>query len=160
MYLCLSGGGAPMEKTSKPNRGNKPHQKLKPYAVLQYLMKYTDENHTATASEIVSFLQENCGIDAERRSIYRDIEEINSIALMLEEDCSVDEAKEMLGRTPGEIKAVRPMKDGVIADFTGTQLMLKNIDILVDGPFIEEKKDLMLQFRGSTNQRILKLSDL
>lgn len=37
------------------------------------------------------------------------------------------EAKEMLGRTPTEIKAVRPMKDGVIADFTGTQLMLKNI---------------------------------
>ena len=31
------------------------------------------------------------------------------------------------GRTPGEIKAIRPMKDGVIADFTGTQLMLKNI---------------------------------
>ena len=37
------------------------------------------------------------------------------------------EAKEMLGRTPEEIKAVRPMKDGVIADFTGTQLMLRNI---------------------------------
>ena len=37
------------------------------------------------------------------------------------------EAKEMLGRTPEEIKAVRPLKDGVIADFTATQLMLKNI---------------------------------
>ena len=37
------------------------------------------------------------------------------------------EAKEMLGRTPEGIRAVRPMKDGVIADFTGTQLMLKNI---------------------------------
>ncbi len=37
------------------------------------------------------------------------------------------EAKEMLGRTPDEIRAIRPMKDGVIADFTGTQLMLKNI---------------------------------
>ena len=37
------------------------------------------------------------------------------------------EAKEMLGRTPEKIKAVRPMKDGVIADFTATQLMLKNI---------------------------------
>lgn len=37
------------------------------------------------------------------------------------------EAKEMLGRTPDRIKAIRPMKDGVIADFTGTQLMLKNI---------------------------------
>ena len=35
--------------------------------------------------------------------------------------------KKCYGRTPGEIKAVRPMKDGVIADFTGTQLMLKNI---------------------------------
>ena len=37
------------------------------------------------------------------------------------------EAKEMLGRTPDEIKAVRPLKDGVIADFTATQLMLKNL---------------------------------
>ena len=37
------------------------------------------------------------------------------------------EAKEMLGRTPEQIKAVRPLKDGVIADFTATELMLKNI---------------------------------
>ena len=37
------------------------------------------------------------------------------------------EAKDMLGRTPEGIKAVRPLKDGVIADFTATQLMLKNI---------------------------------
>ena len=38
-----------------------------------------------------------------------------------------NEAKEMLGRTPEQIKAVRPLKDGVIADFTATQLMLKNM---------------------------------
>ena len=38
-----------------------------------------------------------------------------------------NEAKEMLGRTPEQIKAVRPLKDGVIADFTATQLMLKNL---------------------------------
>lgn len=37
------------------------------------------------------------------------------------------EAKEMLGRTPEKIKAVRPLKDGVIADFTATQMLLKNI---------------------------------
>ena len=37
------------------------------------------------------------------------------------------EAKEMLGRTPEQIRAVRPMKEGVIADFTATQLMIKNI---------------------------------
>ena len=33
----------------------------------------------------------------------------------------------MLGRTPENIRAVRPMKDGVIADFTATGLMLKNM---------------------------------
>lgn len=38
-----------------------------------------------------------------------------------------DEAKEMLGRTPESINAIRPMKDGVIADFSGTQLMLKTM---------------------------------
>ena len=38
-----------------------------------------------------------------------------------------EEAKEMLGRTPERIKAVRPMKDGVIADFTATELLLKNL---------------------------------
>lgn len=35
--------------------------------------------------------------------------------------------KKCYGRTPDQIKAVRPLKDGVIADFTATQLMLKNI---------------------------------
>src|SRR3990167_11540524 len=35
------------------------------------------------------------------------------------------EAKEMLGRTPGDIEAIRPMKDGVIADFEITEAMLR-----------------------------------
>ena len=35
------------------------------------------------------------------------------------------EAKQMLGKTPGNIIAIRPMKDGVIADFTVTEQMLK-----------------------------------
>lgn len=35
------------------------------------------------------------------------------------------EAKNMLGRTPGNLQAIRPMKDGVIADFTVTEQMLK-----------------------------------
>jgi len=34
-------------------------------------------------------------------------------------------AKKMLGRTPGSIQAIRPMKDGVIADFNVTEKMLK-----------------------------------
>ncbi len=36
-----------------------------------------------------------------------------------------EEAKQMIGRTPGNIVAIRPMKDGVIADFDVTQAMLK-----------------------------------
>jgi len=35
------------------------------------------------------------------------------------------EAKEMVGKTPGDIKAVRPMKDGVIADFDMTEKMIR-----------------------------------
>jgi anaerobic ribonucleoside-triphosphate reductase activating protein len=37
--------------------------------------------------------------------------------------------------------------------------ILKNIDVLIDGPFILEKKDLTLKLRGSTNQRIFKNID-
>ena len=38
-----------------------------------------------------------------------------------------------------------------------TDEFLSLIDVLVDGPFIEELKDISLQFRGSSNQRILRL---
>ncbi|MDO7642785.1 MAG: rod shape-determining protein, partial [Reinekea forsetii] len=37
-----------------------------------------------------------------------------------------EEAKRMLGRTPGSIQAIRPMKDGVIADFHVTEKMLQH----------------------------------
>ncbi len=35
--------------------------------------------------------------------------------------------------------------------------LLKNVDVLVDGEYIEEQRDLDLEFRGSKNQRIIKL---
>ena len=38
-----------------------------------------------------------------------------------------------------------------------TDEFLSYIDVLVDGPFVEELKDISLQFRGSSNQRILRL---
>ena len=41
-----------------------------------------------------------------------------------------------------------------------TEEMLSYIDVLVDGPFVEELKDISLVFRGSSNQRILKLAEL
>lgn len=49
------------------------------------------------------------------------------------------------GYTLEEIQADKSMKD-----------ILKYVDVLVDGPFIEEQKDLSIPFRGSRNQQILK----
>lgn len=85
-----------MNDLKEAQHGKKPNQKIKPYVVLQYLLKETDEDHLQTASEIVAYLEDDCGIDAERRSIYRDIEEINRVALMLQEGCTIDEAADLL----------------------------------------------------------------
>lgn len=41
-----------------------------------------------------------------------------------------------------------------------TDRILDSIDVLVDGPFILEQRDLTLQFRGSRNQRILRRDDI
>ena len=40
-----------------------------------------------------------------------------------------------------------------------TEEMLSYIDVLVDGEFVQEKKDITLKFRGSSNQRVLKLEN-
>lgn len=50
--------------------------------------------------------------------------------------------------------AVRAKREPVVA------AILKHIDVLVDGPFIEEQKDLRLAFRGSKNQRILNMAEM
>lgn len=51
------------------------------------------------------------------------------------------EAKEMIGRTPGSIVAVRPLKDGVIADFDVTAIMLKRfIRTALKGSFLSNTR--------------------
>ena len=42
---------------------------------------------------------------------------------------------------------------GKLGDWEVTREYLQNLDVLVDGPFIEARKDLSLRFRGSDNQR-------
>src|ERR1700730_5397588 len=44
------------------------------------------------------------------------------------------EAKQMLGKVPGNIEAIRPMKDGVIADFSITEQMIKHFIRMVHAP--------------------------
>ena len=56
------------------------------------------------------------------------LEEPSVVAIDLEEGIPLavgEEAKSMLGRTPGNIKAVRPLRDGVIADFDAAEQMIK-----------------------------------
>src|SRR6056300_1803750 len=62
------------------------------------------------------------------------------------------EAKNMLGRTPGQIEAIRPMKDGVIADFKVTEKMLQHFirKVLKSGFFAPSPKVLICVPCGAT----------
>lgn len=87
---------------SRETSGKREHQKIKPYIVLEYLMRNSDEQHAIPASDIINYLQDDCQIDAERRSIYRDIDEINKVLYMLENECSIQEAEEVIDSEDGE----------------------------------------------------------
>lgn len=62
-----------------------------------------------------------------------------------------DAAKSMIGRTPGDIVAIRPMKDGVIADFDVTQSMLKYfIKRAISGGFFSKPRVVICVPSGVT----------
>ena len=64
---------------------------------------------------------------------------------------------------PNYVKGIRAfsgylfenMLAGKVGDIDTCMKFLKLLDVLVDGPFVESKKNLMLRFRGSENQRII-----
>lgn len=82
-------------ESSDGKQGRKEHQKLKSYIVTQYLLKNTDEDHPVSAMDIIDYLAD-FGILAERRSIYRDIQEINEVMYALENDCPIKYAVEAI----------------------------------------------------------------
>lgn len=53
-------------------------------------------------------------------------------------------AKEMLGRTPGKVKAIRPLKDGVIADFEATEMMLNSFINKIKGKKILSRPRILI----------------
>ena len=125
--------------------GRREGQKLKPYLVMQYLLKKTDENNCVTAEEIVFYLQENCGIDAERRSIYRDIKEINKAYLMLEEGIDIYAAEEMLENDKTRRLIIYDtIKKGFRVNTARRQFKLKEIRLLAEcvysAKFIEKRE--------------------
>lgn len=54
------------------------------------------------------------------------------------------EARDMLGRTPGKVVAIRPMKDGVIADFETTEIMLNSFIKKVNGRGVFSKPRILI----------------
>ncbi len=54
------------------------------------------------------------------------------------------EAREMLGRTPGSVQAIRPMKDGVIADFEITEVMLDYFLKKINGKSLFSKPRILI----------------
>ena len=85
-----------------PRSGRKFDQKLKPYLVYDILMRKTDEGHCISADAIADELKSSYRIFAERRSIYKDIEEINKMWLMQNNGIKIDEAAAELESNPGD----------------------------------------------------------
>lgn len=54
------------------------------------------------------------------------------------------EANDMLGRTPGKVKAIKPLKDGVIADFEYTEVMLSSFIKKIKGKGILSKPRILI----------------
>lgn len=64
-----------------------------------------------------------------------------------------------------KVKQLYPQKEiwcytGYLYENIKDTPLIAYVDVLVDGPFVEAKKDIRLQFRGSSNQRILNLKEL
>ena len=55
------------------------NQKVKTLFVAKYFLENSDENHPITAGAIVDYLREECGIEVERRAIYRDIAALRDV---------------------------------------------------------------------------------
>lgn len=70
------------------NCGRKPDQRMKSFIILALLWKYSDENHELAAHELRD-LANSFSIKTERRSIYRDIKDINRALLALEEETGI-----------------------------------------------------------------------
>lgn len=77
------------------------------------------------------------------------------VAVSLDDDRVLavgNEAREMLGRTPGNIKASRPMRDGVIADYRVTEAMLRYFLTRVAGKGTLFKPEVMISVPAGVTQ--------
>lgn len=93
-------------------RGKKENQKMKPYLVMKYLLQETCEGKVKSGAEICEYLFEECGIEAERRSVYTDIEAINNALYIAEHNTDIFEAEEAMKNEENRYVLYDPHKKG------------------------------------------------
>lgn len=86
---------------------------------------------------------------------------IQGLSVLGGEPCEVENETALLSFLQ-RIRAELPEKNiwlysGYTYEMLRNDEILKYVDVLVDGPFLPEQKDISLAFRGSRNQRILRL---
>ena len=105
-----------MAQSLRGDSGRSDYQRLRPYLVMQFFLKNADEHHPVSMQDILLYLNEDCGISAERRAIYKDIEDINKVLYMLdnaeEDGCTIKEAVETLEEYPEEAFITSGGKNG------------------------------------------------
>lgn len=99
-----------VENTLSSGKGKKPNQRMQHFLVLQYLLEKTDENHFVSADNVVDYLKEMCRIYSEKRSIYKDVAEINIAYVMIEYGVTHDEAIDLLEEDP-DLATIRYKKN-------------------------------------------------
>ena len=77
IYTCYTCGSFLGKDVIELPRSEK--QKLKTLYVAKFFQENSDENHAVSAGDIIDFLKEECGITADRRSIYRDIAALRDV---------------------------------------------------------------------------------
>ena len=102
---------------------------------VRYITEFTNKSYSKEGETLVMFAKD-IGIDLGTANV---LIHVKGKGIVLNEPSVValdrntnkvlavgEEARQMLGRTPGNIVAIRPLKDGVIADFDVTEAMLKH----------------------------------
>ena len=69
---------------------------------------------------------------------------------------NIEEVKRILQRVKQQYPQLKTyVWTGYLIENISDKTILNNIDVLIDGPFVEEQKDITLKLRGSKNQRVL-----
>ena len=102
--------------------------------------------HNIDISEIIKTYKENPLLQGVTFSGGEPFDKVNSLSLLADE----------IHKLGGDVWCYTGYTIEQLKKDTSKSKLLKKIDVLIDGPFIESQKDLSLNFRGSRNQHIYK----